>query len=161
MSEQSILNQNTEYENGVANDTAPERCLTFDSGDLTMFLSTDYVTEIININDYPITFLPLLPAFNKGVINLRGQILPVVDIRAYMGKPEVEYTSKTCIIVLDINSIPLGIIVDSVQKVMDIDLKKVRPIPVKRQQKLLNGMINLDSGKVLMSFDGESLVSGH
>lgn len=149
------LNQNIEVEGAAENVQEPVRCLTFDSGELTMFLSTDYVTEIIN--NYPITPIPLLPSFVKGIINLRGQILPVVDIRAYMGKPEIEYTSQTCIIVINVKSMPLGIIVDSVQQVLDIDLSEVQPIPLKRQQKLLNGMITLESGKVLMSFDSEAL----
>lgn len=158
MSEQTISNQNIENEAGDVNTLAPERCLTFESGDLTMFLSTKYVTEIIN--NHSITYLPLLPPFIKGIINLRGQILPVVDIRAYMGKPEIEYTPRTCIIVLNVGSIPLGIIVDSVQRVMDIDLKQIHPIPLKHQQKLLNGMVTIDSGQVLMSFDCEGLATG-
>lgn len=157
MSEQSILDQNNEQNNTET--VRPERCLTFDSGDLTMFISTDYVTEIIT--NQSITYLPLLPPFIKGIINLRGQILPVVDIRLYMGKPETEYDTHTCIIVLNVNSIPLGIIVDSVQKVVDIDLNRVHPIPLKRQQKLLNGMIKTESGKVLMSFDSEALAAGY
>lgn len=151
----SDLNQNIELEGTAENTQEPVRCLTFDSGELTMFLSTDYVTEIIN--NYPITPIPLLPAFVKGIINLRGQILPVVDIRVYMGKPEIEYTSQTCIIVINVKSMPLGIVVDSVQQVLDIDLSQVQPIPLKRQQKLLNGMITLENGKVLMSFDSEAL----
>ncbi len=159
MSEQSILDQNTETEQVQTVESTPERCLTFDSGDLTMFISTKYVTEIIN--NQTITYLPLLPPFIKGIINLRGQILPVVDIRLYMGKPETEYNNHTCIIVLNVNSIPLGIIVDAVQKVVDIDLNRVHPIPLKRQQKLLNGMIKMESGMVLMSFDSEALAAGY
>lgn len=155
MSEQ-ILNEN-ELSEGKAKqeETQIERCLTFESGGLTLFLSTDYVIEILN--DQTITHLPMVPHFVKGVINLRGQILPVVDIRLYMDKEPIEYTNKTCVIVLNIDSIPVGIVVDSVRQVMDIDLKKVRPIPVKRQQKLLNGMMNLGDGSVLMSFDYKAL----
>ena len=129
-----------------------ERCLTFESGGLTLFLSTNYVTEIIN--DCSITHLPLVPGHVKGILNLRGQILPVVDIRECMGKPSLEYTSKTCIIVLNVDEIPIGIVVDSVRQVVDIDL---RPIPVKRQQKLLDGMVTMEDGSVLMSFDCNSL----
>ena len=58
----------------------------------------------------------MVPSFIKGIINLRGQILPVVDIRLCMGKPEVEYTNKTCIVVLNVDSISLGIVVDSVRQ---------------------------------------------
>lgn len=156
MSEQ-IVNQN-EGEVAKREDiTSVERCLTFESGGLILFISTKYVIEIIN--DHTITPLPLIPSYVKGIINLRGQILPVIDIRLCMGKPEVEYTSKTCIVVLDVDSIPLGIVVDSVRQVMDINLQKVRPIPVKRQQKLLDGMINMEDGGVIMSFDCNALAN--
>ena len=104
-----------------------ERCLTFESGGLTLFLSTNYVTEIIN--DCSITRLPLVPAHVQGILNLRGQILPVVDIRLSMGKPALEYTSKTCIIVLNVEEIPIGIVVDSVRQVVDIDLKMCALFP--------------------------------
>lgn len=133
-----------------------ERCLTFESGGLTLFLSTNYVTEIIN--DCSITHLPLVPDHVKGILNLRGQILPVVDIRQSMGKPSLEYTNKTCIIVLNVDDIPIGIVVDSVRQVVDIDLSHVRPIPIKRQQKLLDGMVTMEDGSVIMSFDCSVLV---
>ena len=81
----------------------------------------------------------------------------MVDIRLCMGKPEVEYTNKTCILVLDVDSLPLGIVVDSVRQVTDIDLKDVRPIPAKRQQKLLDGMLTMNDGSVVMSFDCHAL----
>ena len=74
-----------------------------------------------------------------------------------MGKPTLEYTSKTCILVLNVDVIPIGIVVDSVRQVVDIDLSHVRPIPVKRQQKLLDGMVTMEDGSVLMSFDCNSL----
>lgn len=132
-----------------------ERCLTFESGGLILYISTEHVIEIIN--NHSITMLPLVPPYIKGVINLRGQILPIVDMQLRMGKEETEYTSKTCIIVLDINSVSLGIIVDSVQQVIDIDLKNVRPIPLKRQQKMLDGMVTMEDGRVFMSVDCQAL----
>lgn len=157
MSEE-LLNQNEQSEAKVKQEeTKIERCLTFESGGIILFLSTDYIEEILN--DQTITYLPMLPHFVKGVINLRGQILPVVDVRLYMDKEPVEYTNKTCIIVLNIDSVSVGIIVDSVRQVMDIDLMKLRPIPVKRQQKLLNGMMNMEDGTVLMSFDYKALAA--
>lgn len=154
MSEQ-IINPN-EMENMEAEgQSSVQRCLTFNVDELTVFLSTDYVIEILN--DQSITSLPMVPAFVKGVINVRGQILPIVDVRSCMGKPEIEYTSQTCIIILHIDSIPLGIVVDSVKQVVDIDMQNVRPIPVKRQQKLLNGMITMEDGSTVMSFDCHAL----
>ena len=156
MSEQIEIQNGQEPENEDMNNSV-ERCLTFESGGLVLFLSTKYVIEIINA--YAITPLPLVPSFIKGIINLRGQILPVVDIRLCMGKPEVEYTNKTWIVVLNVDSISLCIVVDSVRQVMDINFQDVRPIPVKRQQKLLDGMVNIEDGGVLMSFDCHALAN--
>ena len=134
-----------------------ERCLTFESGDLILYIGTKHVIEIIN--NYPITSLPLMPPYIKGIINLRGQILPVVDIRLRMGKEAAEYTDNTCVIVLDIDSVSLGIVVDSVRQVIDIDLQNVKPIPLKRQQKLLDGMVTMEDGSVFMSVDCQALAS--
>ena len=133
-----------------------ERCLTFESGGRVMYMSTSYVIEIIN--DHSITALPMVPHYVKGIINLRGSILPVIDIRLLMDREAEEYTSKTCIIVLNIDSVAIGIIVDRVRQVIDIDLSEVQPIPLRNRQKLCNGMITLDSGEVAMSFDAEALV---
>ena len=133
-----------------------ERGLTFESGGLVMYMSTSYVIEIIN--DHSITALPMVPHYVKGIINLRGAILPVIDIRLLMDREAEEYTSKTCIIVLNIDSVAIGIIVDRVRQVIDIDLSEVQPIPLRNRQKLCNGMITLDSGEVAMSFDAEALV---
>lgn len=134
-----------------------ERCLTFESGDLVLYISTKHVIEIIN--NHTITTLPLVPPYIKGIINLRGQILPVVDIQMRMGKSETDCTAKSCIIVLDIDSVSLGILVDSIRQVIDIDLKNVRPIPLKHQQKLLDGMVTMDDGSVYMSIDCQALSS--
>jgi len=76
-----------------------------------------------------------------------------------MGTEAHDYTSKTCIIVLNIDDTPMGIIVDTVRQVVDIDLDEVKPIPMKRQKKLLNGMLNMDDGTVAMSFDCDALVN--
>ena len=95
----------------------------------------------------------------KGIINLRGQVLPVIDLELRMGKGGINSDEKTCIIILDINSVSLGILVDSVRQVVDINLKNVRPIPLKRQQKLLDGMVIMDDGSVFMSIDCQALSS--
>ena len=134
-----------------------ERCLTFESGDLILYISTKYVIEIIN--NHTITTLPLVAPYIKGIINLRGQVLPVIDLELRMGKNCSNSDEKTCIIILDINSVSLGILVDSVRQVVDINLKNVRPIPLKRQQKLLDGMVIMDDGSVFMSIDCQALSS--
>ncbi len=133
-----------------------ERCLVFESGGLIMFMSTEYVIEIIN--DHSVTKLPVVPDYVAGILNLRGQILPVVDIRLLMGKPAAEYDSKTCIIVLNIDSVPIGIIVDTVRQVMDIDTAKIQPVPLRNRQKLTNGMLDMGNGVTAMSFDCGALI---
>ncbi|MCC6094716.1 MAG: chemotaxis protein CheW [Eubacterium sp.] len=135
-----------------------KRCLVFESGGLVLFLSTEYVIEIIN--DHAITSLPVVPDYVRGIINLRGQILPVVDIRKMMGKEAADYNSKTCIIVLNIDSVPIGIVADNVRSVLDIDMNEIHPLPLHHPQKLANGMLKLDDGTVAMSFDCHALVQG-
>ena len=87
--------ENTIYdevlEKGI--DTATERFLVFSSDGLNIGVSTNYVIEIIT--NHAITLLPLVPDYVKGIINLRGQIIPIIDIRLRMGKPSIEYTSST------------------------------------------------------------------
>lgn len=144
---------------GVLDAEAPvstERFLTFSSNGLNIGVSTNYVIEIIT--SHSITMLPLVPDYVKGIINLRGQIIPIIDIRLRMGKPSIDYTSSTCIIVLNINSIQIGIIVDAVQQVMDIDQSKISPVPVENQQELINGMISSGNRSVILFLDCEQLV---
>ena len=133
-----------------------ERFLTFSSNDLNIGVSTNYVIEIIT--NHTITMLPLVPDYVKGIINLRGQIIPIIDNRLRMGKPSIDYTSSTCIIVLNINSIQIGIIVDAVQQVMDIDQSKISPVPVENQQELISGMVSSANSSVILFLDCEQLV---
>ena len=145
--------------NEIIEDGAPvstERFLIFSSDGLNIGVSTNYVIEIIT--NHAITMVPLVPDYVKGSINLRGQIIPIIDSRLRMGKPSIEYTSSTCIIVLNINSIYIGIIVDAVQQVMDIDQSKISPVPVENQQELINGMISSTDRSVILFLDCEQLV---
>lgn len=145
--------------NETLEETAPvstERFLTFSSNDLNIGVSTNYVIEIIT--NHTITMLPLVPDYVKGIINLRGQIIPIIDIRLRMGKPSIDYTSSTCIIVLNINSVQIGIIVDAVQQVMDIDQSKISPVPVENQQELISGMVSSANSSVILFLDCEQLV---
>ncbi|MCI9075397.1 MAG: purine-binding chemotaxis protein CheW [Dorea sp.] len=133
-----------------------ERFLTFSSNGLNIGVSTNYVIEIIT--NHSITMLPLVPDYVKGIINLRGQIIPIIDIRLRMGKPSIDYTSSTCIIVLNIDSVQIGIVVDAVQQVMDIDQSQISPVPVENQQELINGMVSSGDRSVILFLDCEQLV---
>lgn len=151
--------ENTTIEEQIAEDTAPvstERFLTFSSDGLNIGVSTNYVIEIIT--NHAITVLPLVPDYVSGIINLRGQIIPIIDIRLRMGKPCIDYTNTTCIIVLDIDSVRIGIVVDAVQQVIDIDQSHISPVPVDSQQELINGMISSGERSVILFLDCEQLV---
>jgi purine-binding chemotaxis protein CheW len=74
-----------------------------------------------------------MPGYVKGVINLRGKVIPVVDLRLKFGMPEVEYTQRTCIIVVQVNaaasSIQMGIIVDGVAEVLNLTGAEIEDTP--------------------------------
>ena len=99
-------------------DTQKGRFLTFSLGKESYGLEINYVTEIIGIQ--PITEIPELPDYIKGIINLRGKIIPVMDVRLRFKKEPKEYSDRTCIIVIDIKDISIGLIVDSVSEVITI-----------------------------------------
>lgn len=85
------------------------------------------VREIIGIMG--ITKLPRTPDYVKGVINLRGKVIPVVDLRLKFGLEERVYDKETCIIVVDIGCVEMGIIVDKVSEVMDIAAEHIEDSP--------------------------------
>jgi purine-binding chemotaxis protein CheW len=89
------------------------------------------VKEIIGIMN--ITFLPRTPHYVKGVINLRGKVIPVMDLRLKFGLEEIEATEKTCIIVVEIDNegqkMTVGIIVDSVSEVLNIVVEDLEDTP--------------------------------
>jgi len=102
--------------------------LTFKLGSELFAFSVNKVLEILEIQ--PITHVPQSPDFMRGVINLRGNILPVIDTRIRFRLPGVDFTIDTCIIVLSMENngepVLLGAIVDSVQKVIDIADDEIR-----------------------------------
>jgi len=76
------------------------------------------VREIIGLMD--VTTVPQTPEYMKGVINLRGKVIPVIDLRLKFSMLEEEHTQETCVIVVEVNNTSIGIIVDSVSEVMEI-----------------------------------------
>jgi purine-binding chemotaxis protein CheW len=99
-------------------DTQKDRYLTFIIGNECYGIEIKFVTEIIGIQ--AITEIPELPDYVKGIINLRGKIIPVIDVRARFKKESKEYNDRTCVIVVDIKELSIGLIVDSVAEVLTI-----------------------------------------
>ena len=99
-------------------DTQKGKFLTFSLGDVYYGIDIMYVTEIVGIQ--PITIVPELPDFVKGIMNLRGKIIPVMDARLKFKKEAIDYNDRTCIIVIDVLQLSIGIIVDAVSEVIII-----------------------------------------
>lgn len=108
-------------------DTQKDKFLTFALDAECYGIEIKFVTEIVGIQ--AITELPELPDYLKGIINLRGKIIPVMDVRLRFKKAAVAYNERTCIIVVDIHGVPVGLIVDSVAEVLDIAESNIVPPP--------------------------------
>jgi len=111
----------------TAEDTQKGKFLTFSIGKEAYGFEIKHVTEIIGIQE--ITEVPELPIYVKGIINLRGKIIPVMDIRLRFKKEPREYNDRTCIIVIDIRDISIGLIVDHVAEVVVIEPENIVPPP--------------------------------
>jgi len=116
----------TEFDETVE-DTQKGKFLTFTIGKETYGFEIKYVTEIIGIQE--ITEVPELPIYVKGIINLRGKIIPVMDVRLRFKKEPREYNDRTCIVVIDIHDISIGLIVDHVAEVVVIPPENIVPPP--------------------------------
>jgi len=108
-------------------DTQKGKFLTFYLGQECYGIDILYVTEIIGIQ--PITAVPELPHFIKGIINLRGKIIPVMDARLKFSKEAKDYNDRTCIVVIDVGQLSIGIIVDEVAEVLNISDENIVPPP--------------------------------
>lgn len=104
-----------------------EKVLTFKVGEEDYAISIEHISEIVGL--HKITPLPDVPRYVKGVINLRGKIIPVVDMRLRLGIPEREYDERTCIVVVNVEGDLLGLIVDRVNEVTDIPEDQIEPPP--------------------------------
>lgn len=108
-------------------DTQKDKYLTFTLDNEFFGIDILYVTEIIGIQ--LITPVPDLPVYVKGIINLRGKIIPVMDVRIRFKKEARVYDERTCIIVVDIGEISIGLIVDRVSEVIDIPEENISAPP--------------------------------
>ena len=102
------------------------------------------------ITDHTITRLPRVPHYVRGIINLRGQIIPIIDIRLRLGKPEA---GENCIMVVNEGSDSMGILVDGVDKMVGVRRDSILPMPTQNPQKLISGMCSLPDGETLLILD--------
>ena len=139
-------------------DTLKGKYLIFTMGEELYGMEIRYVTEIIGIQ--PITVIPEMPEYVKGVTNLRGKIIPVMDARLRFKKAMREYDDRTCIIVLDTNDISIGLIVDSVVEVLAMQDEDIAPPPEinRNGRKYIKG-IGKTGGSVKLLLDCQRLLT--
>jgi len=138
----------------------------FDLNDIKTYLSFRLKNELFAINVSkvltilemkPITKVPNSPEYMRGVINLRGNVLPVIDMRTKFGMPSVEFTQETCIIVLNViieeETIQLGILVDAVDAVLEIQDNEIEESPTigtRYKVEFIKGMYMVDDGFIMI-----------
>jgi purine-binding chemotaxis protein CheW len=112
-------------------DSDTNQFLTFELDDEVFALGIDKVREVLDYTS--VTKVPQTPEFMRGVINLRGSVVPVVDMRLKFGMAKTEKTVNTCIIIVEINlddeTTVLGALADSVQEVLDLEPDQIEPAP--------------------------------
>ncbi|TAK88762.1 MAG: purine-binding chemotaxis protein CheW [Aquabacterium sp.] len=129
--------------------------LIFSLGGELFGVGTLRVREIIEYGN--ITTVPMMPGFMRGVINLRGAVVPVIDLHARFGRGKTEVSRRTCIVILEVHNdddtFVLGIIVDAVSAVRQIDSTQIEPPPsfgTRIRADFIDGMAKISSGFVIL-----------
>jgi len=133
--------------------------LTFTLADEEYGIGLLKIKEIIGM--MPVTTVPQTPDFVKGVINLRDKVIPVIDLRLRFGMESIDYTDRTCIIVVEIQgtiqTVQIGIVVDSVSEVLNVKGEEVEDTPTfgtKLNTDYILGMAKIEGGvKILLDID--------
>lgn len=130
-----------------------EKYLLFLANSLLFGAKAEYMVEIIT--NHTITPLPLVPNYIRGIINLRGQILPIVDIRLLLGHGGED---DSCIMILNIEGNTVGILVDTVQRMVDIPRSAILPAPGQNGSSMVSGMYSMEDGQTVLVFDCHQLL---
>ncbi len=137
MENMSELKRQVDEDNAGERDTQKGKYMTFKSGNEYFGLEIQYVNEIIQLQ--AITAIPETEDYIKGLINLRGKVIPVVDVRLRFKQEPFEYNDRTCIIVINIKSMMVGLIVEKIAEVVEIKEDNILPPPsVGRTDKVQN-----------------------
>lgn len=157
----NILNrfkEQTEEELEELNATS-EKYLTFLIDKQFYAFHINDVVEIIEMVD--ITPVPEFPDYAKGIINLRGVLIPIIDVRLRFCKNEMDYNERTCIIILSLKGIQVGFIVDTVDEVIDIDKANISGVPKisdKKTRKYIEGVGKL-TNKIVMLVNAQKMLN--
>lgn len=127
--------------------------LIFQSDSLLFGVDASTVVEIIT--NHSVTKLPMVPDYVSGIINLRGLIIPIIDIRRRLGKP---VQLDCCIIVINVYGTQVGVLVDLVDRMVDIPDGTILPVPAKNSQEMISGMSSLPDGGTMLVLDCDLLI---
>ena len=145
----------TVVEKSYEDDSMKNRFLTFRVGNEDYGIEIMYVTEIVSMQK--VTEVPDMPDYVRGVINLRGQVIPVIDVRTRFKLPPRDYDDRTCAVVVNMNSTVIGLIVDSVDEVMNIAMENVSPPPAVNESwscRFISGLGRVDNRvKILLDIE--------
>ena len=130
--------------------------LTFLIGNETYGLEIKYVTEIICIPAF--TEMPEMPQYVKGVINLRGKIIPLMDVRLRFGIDPKPYDERTCVIVSILNGLSVGLIVDSVNEVQKLSDEDISPLQRLDEYSSFIKSLGKPEGCIILLLDCEKLL---
>ncbi len=126
--------------------TQQDKYVTFKSGNEYFGLKIQYVREIIVIQE--ITEIPESEDFIKGLINLRGKIIPVIDVRIRFRQEPIPYTDRTCIIVINVNDVVVGLIVERIAEVVEIKEEDILEPPTLGNEEKVQNKFVYGIGKV-------------
>jgi len=115
------------FDSDLDEDTLKDKYLTFYTDNQLFGIPIADVVQIVGLQE--ITTVPEFPSYAKGVINLRGIIIPIIDVRLRLKKEEIGYNERTCIIVTSINGSHIGFIVDAVNEVTNIEKENISNPP--------------------------------
>lgn len=139
----------------VSEAPAASQYLTFMLGSDVFAMDIRTVREIIQYGT--MTTVPLMPSFVRGVINLRGAVVPVIDLQARFGQPPAAVGRRTCIVVFDAvrqgERLELGLLVDAVSEVVDIPTSQIEPPPsfgTSVRREFIHGMAKAAEGRFIV-----------
>ena len=145
----------------VEDEIQKEQYMTFKCSDEIYGISIKYVNEIIGLSQ--ITKVPETQDYLTGLINLRGKIIPVIDVRIRFGKEPLEYNDRTCVIVIDVKSTVIGLIVDAIDEVAAFAENEITPPPsvsdLAMQAKKYVFGIGRVNGEVKLLLDPDKLIN--
>ena len=156
------LNMKNEKENEVT------KVLTFYIGDQIYGIEIPYVLEIIGVPH--ITIGPGVPYYIKGIINVRSKVVPVLSLRSRFGKEETEYNERTCTIIVSVDNVQVGIIVDEVLDVLSVAEKHIAKSPERigvNENKFIKYLLEMNDGIKLvldvtkLIYENDQMVQGN